>query len=69
LNAAEVAAEVLRRGVRIAEGEAFAVARDAGARQIRISLNAVLERERLASALGTVASAIAAVPGASRAIM
>ena len=58
-QAADLAALLLRRGVRIAEGEAFAVMRDAGARHVRISLNAVLERDRLAQALAVVAATLA----------
>jgi len=69
LGAAEFAAELLRRGVRIAEGEAFAVTREVAHRHVRISLNAVLERERLAQALTTVATSLAGAPGTPHGIM
>jgi DNA-binding transcriptional MocR family regulator len=60
MNSPDLTALLLRRGVRIAEGEAFAVTRDAGAHQVRISLNAVLERKRLAQALTVVAGTLSA---------
>jgi hypothetical protein len=55
--------------VRIAEGEAFAVTREVAHRHVRVSLNAVLERERLAQALTTIATSLAGAPGAPHGIM
>jgi DNA-binding transcriptional MocR family regulator len=65
----DFAAELMRRGVRVADGEAFAVSREVGAHHIRISLNAVLGRERLAQALNIVAATLAAGKVATPSIM
>jgi DNA-binding transcriptional MocR family regulator len=69
LPATAFAADLLRRGVRVAEGEAFAVTREAARGHVRVSLNAVLERERLRQALATVATALAGAPVPAHGIM
>lgn len=65
----ELAAELTHRGVRVAEGDAFAVARDAGAHAVRISLNAVTSRDQLARALRVIYDATEAAPASTRSIM
>jgi DNA-binding transcriptional MocR family regulator len=69
IAAQDFAADLLRRGVRVAEGEAFAVAREAARGHVRVSLNAVLERERLRQALAIVATALAGAPAPAHGIM
>jgi DNA-binding transcriptional MocR family regulator len=58
----DLAGELLRRGVRVAEGAAFATARGGGAHHVRISLNAPRAREQLAQALRIVADALRSGP-------
>lgn len=66
----ELAAETMRQGVRVAEGGAFAVGRNASNRHaVRISLNAARNRDELRSALEIVANCIDGQPTANSSIM
>lgn len=69
----ELAAESLRRGVRIAEGAAFSVGRDAtvlpGRHAVRISLNAARNRDELETGLRIIASCLKSPPSAGSAIL
>lgn len=60
----ELAAEALRRGVRIAEGAAFAVGNDAARDAVRISLNAARDQAELEAGLRIVASCLQTSPSA-----
>jgi DNA-binding transcriptional MocR family regulator len=66
---ADLAAELSRRGVRVADGEAFAVTRGAGTHHVRVSLSAVRGRERLAQALHVIAATLATGKITTSAIM
>ena len=65
----EFAAEALRRGVRVAEGGAFAVGRGAHRHGIRVSLNAARSRDELRRALDVVRDCLDCQPSAACSIL
>jgi DNA-binding transcriptional MocR family regulator len=69
MRGADFAAELVRRGVRVADGEAFAVTRGAGTHHVRVSLGAAAGRARLEQALNIIAASLAAGKTAAPTIM